>query len=62
MASANDRQSLGAMAASSDAATLIPKIPKLPEDVKKRFPSLFDWERDMEAWRVKTNVALRGGN
>lgn len=40
---------------------IIPKLPPLPDDVKRRFSSLHDWQRDMEAWRIKANIALRGG-
>jgi len=42
-------------------ASLIPKFPGYPEDVKKRFPSLAEHEQLIEAWRVRANIALRGG-
>jgi len=40
---------------------VIPKVPTLPEDVRKRFPSLVEWEKQMEEWRVKATRALTGG-
>ncbi len=40
---------------------IIQKVPTLPDDVKKRFPSFVKWEEEVEQWRVKTNIALRGG-
>lgn len=42
-------------------AQMVPKVPELPEDVVKRFPSLKEWHMKMEEWRVKTNIAIRGG-
>ncbi len=41
---------------------VIPKIPQLPDDVRKRFPSFAKWEKDMEEWRVKTNRTTTGGS
>jgi len=40
----------------------INRVPSLPDDVKKRFPSFAKWEQDVEAWRVAANQALGGGN
>jgi hypothetical protein len=40
---------------------VIQKFPPYPEDVKRRFPSLVKHEEEVEAWRVKTNIAIRGG-
>ena len=42
-------------------AQILPKVPEMPPDVKKRFPSLEQWEQEMEKWRVKATIALRGG-
>lgn len=42
-------------------ASLIPKFPAYPEDVKKRFPSLAKHEELIEAWRVRANIGLKGG-
>ncbi len=39
----------------------IKKVPQLPPDVVKRFPSLVKWQRDMEQWRIEANNALGGG-
>lgn len=41
---------------------IIPKMPKLPDDVKKRFPSLAQWEMEMEEWRVKATNGITGVN
>lgn len=46
---------------SADSPLSVPKVPRLPDDVRKRFPTLEKWERDMEEWRTKLNVILRGG-
>lgn len=35
-------------------------VPKLPDEVKQRFPSLIKWEQDLEAWRLAANLALGG--
>lgn len=40
---------------------IVQKFPAVPEDVKQRFPSMKDYEDRVEQWRVKTNIALRGG-
>lgn len=42
-------------------AQIIPKIPEYPEDVLKRFPSLREHQSKLEEWRIRTNLALRGG-
>lgn len=42
-------------------AQQIPKMPPLPDSVKKRFPELEKWERDVEEWRVSLTMAVRGG-
>lgn len=36
------------------------KLPELPDDVLARFPSLKQWQEDMEKWRQQLVVALRG--
>jgi hypothetical protein len=62
VASPGDKKSFSRMQVSQSANTeIIPKLPPLPDDVKKRFPSLYDWQRGMEEWRVKANIAIRGG-
>jgi len=33
------------------------EMPRLPEDVKKRFPSMREWEKKMEEWVKETNIA-----
>lgn len=38
--------------------TVVPKLPQLPEDLKKRFPSVVKWEQDVEKWRQDLAVAL----
>lgn len=45
-----------------NATVIIPKMPKLPDDVKKRFPSLAQWEMEMEEWRVKATNGITGVN
>lgn len=40
---------------------VVQRLPPLPADVRKRFPSLKEWEDKMEKWRVETNNALGGG-
>ncbi len=40
-----DQKSFNRKVVQDSGGALIPEPPKLPEDVKKRFPSLADWER-----------------
>ena len=62
MASEQDKLAFKRMQGSPDnAASLIDKFPAYPQDVKDRFPSLAEHEQRIEEWRVKTNIALRGG-
>jgi hypothetical protein len=35
-------------------------MPSLPDDAKKRFPSLVKYEQELEVWRKKVNVAVFG--
>lgn len=46
---------------SSAAPEIIPKLPPYPEDVRKRFPSLEKHQADLEDWRVKASIAIKGG-
>lgn len=46
---------------SLDVETLVPKLPPVPEDVKRRFPTMAKWEEDLVNWRAKLIIALRGG-
>ena len=62
MASEQDKKAFARMQGSPDnTASLIDKFPEYPQDVRDRFPSLMEHERRIEEWRVKTNIALRGG-
>jgi len=62
MASPTDRQMFDRRRSALDnTAQMIQKFPSYPVDVKQRFPSLNQHEQEIEAWRVKTNAALRGG-
>ena len=38
--------------------TMIPPVPPIPEDVKKRFPSMAQWEQKMAEWRRNVNVVM----
>ncbi len=59
MASADDLKSFSRLRAQGAAMpTVVPKLPKLPDDVRKRFPSLVQWEQDVEKWRVDLATAL----
>ena len=40
----------------------IAKHPPLPPDVKKRFPSMIQWEKDMETWTKKLTFQLQNIN
>ena len=40
--------------------TAIPKIPELPQSVVDRFPEMKDWYDDMEKWREKLAIILKG--
>lgn len=51
-----------AAASSTDLTNqILPKLPEFPDDVLKRFPSLREHQNKLEAWRVKANIAIRGG-
>lgn len=39
---------------------LVAALPTIPEDVKKRFPSMAKHEQDQQEWHRKLLVALRG--
>ena len=45
-----------------DDVDLPPKLPELPADVLKRFPSLEQWKEDQNAWWSKTYSAIQGNN
>lgn len=40
---------------------ILPKLPEFPADVLQRFPSLREHQNKLEEWRVKANIAIRGG-
>lgn len=63
MPSAADLQNFQRMRNANDTLMqeLLPKVPELPPEVKRRFPSLLEWEKKMEEWRTKANLAIRGG-
>ena len=42
-----------------DSVPLPPDVPDLPDDVLKRFPSLSQWEEDVNAWWTKAQGALQ---
>jgi len=48
-------------AADDSASRLVAGLPKLPPDVKKRFPSMEKYEADMQDWHEKLLIALKGG-
>lgn len=61
MASPEEKDRFARLQQGSAQPEVIQKFPSLPDEVKKRFPSLKDYEDQVEQWRVKTNIALRGG-
>lgn len=61
MASAEDIASLGRkQTADAESSLVLPKLPKLPKAVKERFPELQRWETEMEEWRQKAEIRIRG--
>lgn len=46
----------------TDSVTLPPKLPGLPDDVLRRFPSLAQWEEDEQSWWSRTQAALQNNN
>lgn len=38
--------------------TVVPKLPPIPDDVKKRFPEMKQYEEALEKWRTDMSVAL----
>lgn len=52
------RLQLGAATDTTD--RLVAELPKVPDDVKKRFPSMAKFEQDMAEWHRKLLLALRG--
>lgn len=51
-----------AAASSTDLTNqILPKLPEFPDDVLKRFPSLREHQNKLEAWRIRANLAIRGG-
>jgi len=61
MSSPADKARFARLQQGSAQPEIIQKLPQVPDEVKKRFPSMAKWEEDLEAWRTKTNIALRGG-
>lgn len=62
MPSAEDLKSFNRKRNAPDVSQeVIDKFPAFPDDVRKRFPSIVAMEKSIEEWRVKTNIALRGG-
>lgn len=62
MPSDADKKSFDRMRLDSGARpVLVQKFPTIPDDVKKRFPSMVKFEQDIEAWRVAANKSLGGG-
>lgn len=49
----DDQKSFNRKLVVDSGGALVPEPPKLPEDVKKRFPSLVAWERQMKDWAQK---------
>ncbi|TFH58217.1 MAG: hypothetical protein E4G90_10835 [Gemmatimonadales bacterium] len=37
----------------------VPKFPEFPDDVKRRFPSLIEMEKDVEHWRINVQNAIK---
>lgn len=48
------------LASETEAPLPVPKVPQLPADVLKRFPSLLKWQHDLEEWRVKVSRTIHG--
>lgn len=61
MSSPADKARFARLQSGSAQPEIIQKLPPHPDDMKRRFPSLNEYEEKVEAWRVKTNIALRGG-
>ena len=40
---------------------LVAELPPVPEDVKKRFPSMAQYELAIKQWHQQLLVALKGG-
>jgi hypothetical protein len=38
----------------------LPKLPRIPDEVKKRFPSMAKYEKDLDDWRDKLLLVMRG--
>lgn len=56
---AGKEDQIAQMQNSGTAAPLpIPMIPRMPDDVRERFPSIAEWEAQMDEWVKKTTVAL----
>lgn len=48
----------------TSAQTIMP-MPKLEDhapELVKRYPGILGWQRAVEEWRVKTNIALRAAS
>jgi hypothetical protein len=41
--------------------SVIPPFPSLPDDLKKRFPSMQQWEEEVKAWaQTQLGIATQG--
>lgn len=40
---------------------LVAELPPVPEDVRKRFPSMAQWQVALKDWHQKLVIALKGG-
>lgn len=47
-------------AGSDDTAKLVENMPPVPTDVKKRFPSMLQYEEMQREWVIKLIKAIRG--
>lgn len=51
-------QLAGKAGTAEEQSRVIPKFPALPDDVRKRFPSVAKYEADVETWRLKTTLVV----
>lgn len=62
MASPSDKKSFNRLRVADSAGELVPQPPKLPDDVKRRFPSLEKWEKDTADYMQKqVAMSINGG-
>jgi hypothetical protein len=38
------------------------RLPRIPDEVKSRFPSMADWESELDNWWLSVRTALRRSN